>query len=277
MQCAFCLEMLYTELPFNERLAAAQKDGIRTIEIWDWRDKDLPGLSAQLSDLNMTVSNMSGNRRFGMIEPRERQKFLSEIKETGEVAKRLSCRMLMLLAQPLLQDGSGKPIATDLSDEEKIDQIVACGRDAGVIAEKLSLDIVIEPLNSILDHPGFFLNSSRVAFKIIEEINHPRVSLLYDIYHMAMMEEDVLRDLRDNLDKIGHLHVADKPGRHEPGSGEIDLSAVLSLLQSLNYEGTVGFEFAPSRGDSHLSVKKALKVFSNPNNLRGKSFLNNAD
>ncbi|MFQ5675034.1 MAG: TIM barrel protein [bacterium] len=261
MQYAFCLEMLYTELPFADRLAAAQKDGIRSIEIWDWRDKDLPGLSAQLSDLNMTIHNMSGNRCFGMIEPYERQDFLNELQETGDVAKRLGCPMLMLLPQPLLQDGRGKPLSTDLSAREKIDQMIACGKEAARIADHLSLDLVIEPLNTVRDHPGFFLNSSHVAFRIISAINHPRVTFLYDIYHMAMMEEDVLRDIRDNLDKIGHLHVADKPGRHEPGSGEIDFSAILSLLQALNYDGTVGFEFTPSRGDSHLSVKKALEVF----------------
>ncbi|MFQ5864472.1 MAG: TIM barrel protein [bacterium] len=258
MKFAFCLEMLYTELPFIERLAAAKKDGIEAIEIWDWRDKDSSALLQQMQRLNISLSNMSGNRRFGMIDPDGRTCFLQELAEAAAFAAGLGCSSLMLLVESLDEDGGAIPISTPLTDREKVEQIIAYGLEVSKLAEKLHLQIVIEPLNSVLDHPRFFLDSSHLVFQIIREINHPRVKVLYDIYHMAMMEEHILRDIEDNFDCIGYFHIADKPGRHEPGSGTIDFKSIWSLLKTLQYEGVIGFEFYPSSGNSHRAVRKIM-------------------
>ena len=262
MQIAFCLEMLYTELPFVQRLATAKSDGIEWFEFWDWRNKDLNVLLHEMNLLNMKVSNLSGNRQFGMIDPGERALFLEELHETGAIAKRIGCPTLMLLVQRLEEDGRAVSPLTFLSRNEKIEQIIACGFEAGELAEKLDLHIVIEPLNDVLDHPGYFLNSSRLAFHIIGEINHPRVKLLYDVYHMAMMGEDVYHDIENNLDLIGYFHFADKPGRNEPGTGEIDYKNIFLLLNRLKYDGFIGGEFYPSTGDSHNAVRETLKLFA---------------
>jgi len=262
MKFAFCLETLYAELPFIERLAAAERGGIESIEIWDWRGKDPEALSQQMGLLNISLSNMSGNRQFGMIDPNERRSFLQELSEAAAFAKSLGCCTLMLLSESLAEDDGAVPISTPFTHHEKIEQIIACGTQVCELAENLDLQIVIEPLNDILDHPRFFLNSSRLAFQIIKEINHPRVKVLYDIYHMAMMAENVLRDIEDNLDCIGYFHVADKPGRHEPGSGKIDFKPIWSLLKTLQYEGAIGFEFYPSGGNSQKAVRKTLDLIS---------------
>jgi hydroxypyruvate isomerase len=261
MKIAFCLEMLYLDLPFPQRVQAAKRDGIRTLEIWDWHDKNLDALKNQLLELGMTICNMSGNRQFGMADPADYERFLQELRETGEVARKLGCPTLMLLAQPLLADDSGKPVNAKLTDRDIMAAIVMAAQGAGKMADELDINIVIEPLNDVLDHHGFFLNTSQKAFQIIRNVNHPRVRLLYDIYHMAMMNEDCLSDITHNIDLIGHVHIADKPGRHEPGSGALDFKAIQALLQSLNYQGVIGFEFTPSRGDSHHAIKSTLRMF----------------
>ncbi len=262
MKLSFCLEMLYTELSFVDRLVAAKKDGINLIEFWDWRNKDLEEPREQMMRLNMKVSNISGNRNFGMIDPKERTSFLREVRETGAVAQSLGCRTLMLLVQSLESDGGGRLPSIKLSDHEIEQNIIACGKEVGKIADELNLNIVIEPLNIQLDHPRYVLHSSSQAFKIIKAIDHPHVKLLYDIYHMAMQDENILDDIEKNIDFIGYFHVADKPGRMEPGTGEIDYASVFDLLKRLNYQGTVGFELMPSQGNSQRAVRKIMESFS---------------
>lgn len=261
MKLSFCLEMLYTELPFVDRLAVAKQDGINLIEFWDWRNKDLEALREQMVQLNMKVSNISGNRNYGMIDAKERASFLSEVRETGAVAKSLGCRTLMLLVQSLESDGGGRLPSVKLSDQEIEQNIITAGKEVGKIADELNLNIVIEPLNIQLDHPRYALHSSRKAFEIIKMIDHPHVKLLYDIYHMAMQDENILDDIEKNISDIGYFHVADKPGRMEPGTGEIDYAEIFNVLKRLNYQGTVGFEFMPFEGKSQRAVKRIMELF----------------
>ncbi|RMF67204.1 MAG: hypothetical protein D6743_05225 [Calditrichaeota bacterium] len=259
---AFCLEMLYRELPFARRLVAAKQDGVTAIEMWDWRDKNIPALRQQLQTLEIRLLNMSGNRRFGMLDDAEEENFIREIRETAQVARTLDCPRLMLLVQRLLQDDRAKPAAAGLSRREKVEQLIRSGRRAGEVGDEFGLEVVIEPLNDVLDHPGYFLNSAQLAFEVISEIGHPRVKLLYDVYHMAMMGENIFRDLEQHISLIGYIHLADKPGRHEPGSGQLDFRGLLALLQHLHYAGPIGFEFTPSDGDSHRAVTQVLRDFA---------------
>jgi hydroxypyruvate isomerase len=262
MKFAFCLEMLYSDLQFNEKLAVAKKAGIDTIEFWDWRNKDLDDLKKQMQELGMQVSNISGNRNYGMIDPSEKENFLNEVRETGAIVKSLGCPNLMLLVQKLEEpNNAGKLPSMPLSAEVIESNIITCGKEVGKIADELDLNIVIEPLNEVLDHPNYVLKSSAMAFRIIQGINHPRVKLLYDIYHMAMQDENILTDIEQQLENIGYFHVADKPGRNEPGTGNINYAKVLSLLKQKKYQGFVGFELEP-RSDTPTALRAIFDLIS---------------
>jgi hydroxypyruvate isomerase len=258
---AFCLEMLYTDLPFMDRLIEAKDDGIEVFEMWGWRDKDLNALKEQMQSLNLRISNISGNREYGMIDPDEQIDFLNEIRQTGIVAQILDCPTLMLIVQSLEADGGGKLPQNELSPHEIETNIIKCGKAVGDVADELNLNFVIEPLNEVLDHPRYVLYSSEMAFRIIETIDHPRVNLLYDIYHMAMQNEDVFADIEQHLDSIGYIHVADKPGRFEPGTGKINYQEIFRLLHEVKYGGVVGFECLPSHGDSRKVVQKLIETY----------------
>ncbi len=262
MQFAFCLEMLFREMPFADRLAVARDAGASSIEFWDWRDKDLAALERLLTRHRMRITNLSGNRLNGMIDPAQRKSFLKEVGETAGIAGRMGCARLMLLAQSLKPDGSAVPPPSGLSDTGIFEQIVICGLELANLGDALNLEFVIEPLNTVTDHPGYFLDSSEITFDIIREIHHPRVKVLYDIYHMAMMDEDVLGDIEKHLDLIGYFHVADAPGRNEPGTGKIPYREISALLRKLDFQGLIGFEYLPSQGKSAESIDKALKAFA---------------
>lgn len=260
MRYAFCLETLYTDLPFVRRLARAREDGVETIEIWDWHDKEIDPLAFELRRLGMKMVNMSGNRKHGMLDPAEQEPFVEELEETARAAKRLACPNLMLLAQSLQPDGSGAPVPSDVSPKTLFDSMAACAERAGRVADEHDLGIVIEPLNDRVDHPGYWLTSSKTVFEAVRLAAHPRVKVLYDIYHMAMMGEDVLSEMEKNLDLIGHIHVADMPGRHEPGTGEIEWDQILRRLESLGYSRTIGFEFFPE-GESGSVVRRTVERY----------------
>ena len=113
---------------------------------------------------------------------------------------------------------------------------------------------MVEPLNSAVDHPGYFLTSSYEGYDILEAVDSPNVKLLYDVYHQQITEGNVIQNVTDHIDLIGHVSVADVPGRHEPGTGELNYENVFSALDDAGYEGYVGLEFSPT-GDSAEAIK----------------------
>ena len=124
--------------------------------------------------------------------------------------------------------------------------------DGGVVA-------VLEPLNTKVDHAGYFLDHAVDAFRLVREINAPALRVLYDIYHMQIMDGDLIATIEANLDLISHFHVADVPGRHEPGTGEINYANVFRRIDAAGYAGFVGLEFRPSGDhDAALASVRAL-------------------
>jgi hydroxypyruvate isomerase len=186
---------------------------------------------------------MSGNRRHSLIDPDERGGLLDEMSQVFGVAGRLQCRHVMMLTDVLTADGSAKH-ARPLSNEAKIASVVEGLRELADRAKDVGVMLLLEPLNTVLEHRGCFLDSSDVGIQIMRRVNHPNVRLLYDIYHMSMMGEDVLSQIEKYRDWIGYIHVADMPGRHEPGTGQIDYRAVAALLNRTGYAGFLGMEFS---------------------------------
>jgi hydroxypyruvate isomerase len=122
-------------------------------------------------------------------------------------------------------------------------------------AEKSNVTLVLEALNTIVDHSGNFLASTRQADELIRSVNASRIKILYDIYHMQIMEGNIIYTLNRYIDSIGYIHIADVPGRHEPGTGEINFANVIKTLEKLKYDGIIGFELTPLQ-DSTTAVRR---------------------
>ena len=253
MKLSLCMEMLFTDRPFIERLAVASRLGYRAIEFWDWRDKDVPGLAEVAAQHGHTVAAMSGNRRHALVDPDALGGLIQEMEQVFVAARQLNCRNLMMLSDVLSHDGSAtgtRPRPT----EEKLDAMVESLRTLAGHPDAASFTLLLEPLNTALDHRGCFLNHSSPGVQIVRRVDSARVKLLYDIYHMSMMGEDILTEIDRNLEWIGYLHVADLPGRHQPGTGIIDYRAVNSLLKRKQYEGFVGMEFSALGPDEQAAT-----------------------
>jgi hydroxypyruvate isomerase len=259
MKLSLCLEMLFTDLPFIDRLAVASRLGYRAIEFWNWRDKDLPTLVDAAARLDVTVAAMSGNRQHALIDPDVRAELIEEMDQVFEAAGQLKCRRIMMLSDVLRDDGSAAPTPPRPA-EEKIKSMVENLRTLAEIAEAASVTLLLEPLNTVLDHPGCFLDASALGVEIVRRVRSPQVKLLYDIYHMSMMGENVLTEIDKNLEWVGYFHVADVPGRHQPGTGNIDYQAVNTLLRQAKYEGFIGMEFS-ALGPDEQAAKAPLEIF----------------
>jgi hydroxypyruvate isomerase len=128
-------------------------------------------------------------------------------------------------------------------------------------AEKYGITVCVELLNSKVDHPGYQGDHTAFGVAVMRGVNSPRVKLLYDIYHMQIMEGDVIRTIRDNINWIGHFHTGGVPGRHEINdSQELNYHAIAAAIADLNYQGYVAHEFVPTRSDPFLSLAEALRI-----------------
>ena len=259
MKLSLCLEMLFTDRPFIERLTIASQLGYHAIEFWDWRDKDLPAIADAAARLGLTVAAMSGNRRHALVDTHAGVELIEEMDEVFTAAAQLNCSRIMMLSDVLTDDGSAVP-TPQRPAEEKIKSMVENLHALAGRAEAEKVTLLLEPLNTALDHRGCFLDDSALGVEIVKSVNSPQVKLLYDIYHMSMMGEDVLSEIDKNLEWIGYFHVADQPGRYQPGTGKIDYQAVNTLLRRTRYEGFIGMEFS-ALGPDEQAAKAPLEIF----------------
>jgi hydroxypyruvate isomerase len=166
----------------------------------------------------------------------------------------------MLLTDELGKEGVVKYNHSELSAKEKYDNIIS-GLEKAISLTPDCITLVLEILNTKIDHPGYCLDNMDTAIKIIREINHPQLKILADLYHLGVMEHDIKQIIKQYLPEIGYIHIADIPGRHEPGTGKIDWKEILELLKAERYNGFVGFEYSPAydSDESLLQIKNLWK------------------
>lgn len=258
MRLSLCLEMLWPGKPFPERIRSAAQLGYRNVEFWAWRGKDLSELTRTANGEGVRINALSGNREWTMVNPADRTFFVDEIRESIDVARTLESPVIMLLTDRLLDDGRAAPLPDGLTAADKRASVEEGLRAAAEAARGSGVTLALEPLNTKLDHPGYWLATSAVAFEIVRAVNAPEARVLYDAYHMAMMGENIYDDAARYIAAIAHVHAADVPGRHEPGTGDIDWSRFLSGLAKAGYDGAVGLEFSPL-ADSTPAARTAME------------------
>jgi len=171
-----------------------------------------------------------------MNNPKNEDAFIKAIEESCQVAHRLNCEKMCVVA------GNNQK---DMTQEQMLAQVVKALKRAAPIAEREKVMLILEPMNGRVDHPGHCLYGSEDAVRICREVNSPYVKILWDLYHMQISEGDLCGHLRDGYDQLGYVQLADHPGRNEPGTGEVHYNRVLRELYELGYRGYVGLELRP--------------------------------
>lgn len=232
-----CIEMLLTEHDLYERPAKAAELGFRAIEFWGAAGKDLGKLKAACDEANVAVAGFVGPCAFAMVERHSDEELAAAMDESARAAHLLAAKTLIITTGNS-QEG--------MSPAQHVDNIVANLKALGPHAEREGLKLAVEMLNTLVDHKGYFLDHTAQGREIVDRVGSPAVGLLYDAYHMQVMEGNLIQNIRDNVDVLYHVHVADVPGRFEPGSGEINYANVLKALDEAGYEGYCGYEFRPT-------------------------------
>jgi hydroxypyruvate isomerase len=237
---------LMHDLSVGEALAMLARHGYDAYEMFDWRNpqtletfvaerKKYPQLTCATLVANKSVEA----RGCGLVNPREREGFLRELGASIEAAKKVDAKRLVVLTGNEL---GGMPRF------EQMANAVSLLREAAQILERNGITAVVEVLNTYVDHPGYFLYYVRDAAEMIDRVGSPNVKILFDIYHVQIMEGSLIENIRMNIDRIGHFHIGDVPGRHEPGSGEINYRNVFKAIYDLGdrYQGYAALEYNPT-------------------------------
>jgi len=246
MKSSVCIEMVYLEVPFLQRIDKAARSGFDAVEFWNWDNKDLPAIQAAVKQAGIGIASFQANLGGTLIHPDQRKDFVAAIDKSLGKAQELGAPTLFLLTDELGEDRTVRFQYLELTEEAKYQSVYDGMKAIAPVAEKAGVTLLLEALNIRVDHPGYFLNRSALAFELVRAIGSPRIRMLFDIYHMQIMEGNIIHTLTHNLDVIGHVHVADVPGRHQPGTGELNYANIFRALREAGYDGTVGFELAPT-------------------------------
>src|SRR6476659_7933270 len=173
-----------------------------------------------------------------LVDPADREGFLAEIKASTEAAKRFETTRLVTLT------GNELP---GVSRAEQHKSIVEGLKAAHDVVAPHGVTLIVEPLNTLVNHQGYYLNHTPEAFEIMREVGSPNIKNLFNIYHVQIMDGNLIYTIRKNIAAIGHFHVGDVPGRHEPGTGEIHYGNVFRAIQEAGFRDFVAMEYSPSK------------------------------
>ena len=196
--------------------------GFDAAETYEWRGQDLEAVKNACEETGVELLSMC-TTEFRMTDPTFRKEWLAGLRESCQAAKKAGVKRLITL------------------------------EDSGVT-------VMIEPLNTLVNHPGYYLWSSAEAFDLIREVSHPLVKVVYDIYHQQVMEGNIISSITNNLDCIAHLHSAGHPGRHELQFGENDYKVIFAAVDKAGYKGACGLEYSPLL-DPEESLREAKRIY----------------
>lgn len=230
-----CIDAVFEGKSFEDACGAVRKAGISAIEFWGWWDKDLDELQAAVTANDLAISACC-TKFISLVDPATRDDYLQGLRDSIDAAKRLGTSTL------ISQVGDFRE---GVSREEQHQSLVDGLREAAPLLEAADITLVIEPLNELVDHAGYYLVQSDEAFQIIGEVGSPKVKVIFDIYHQQISEGHLIHNIISNIDRIGHFHAAGNPGRHELQRGEINYPQVFAAIQLTRFNGYVGLEYWP--------------------------------
>lgn len=262
-----CMEPIYPKLPVDDRIAKIAEAGFTSVEFWhpegtwdgstvrmDWA-KDAGDLRRVCARHGVTLNDFAMHAWDGSIggcpvRPGDRTKYLAQIRKMVAFAQEAGCRKGITLS------GTVDPALSRAEMRKNLEEALA---EAVVIAEQADFTLLLEPLNTLVDHPGYYLDSSVEGVEIVRKIGSRHLKLLYDVYHMQIMEGNVLATIEKNIEWIGHFHAAGVPGRGELFHCELDYPVIVTKIESLGYEGAFGLEYFPKLADHGQSLSANLE------------------
>jgi len=240
---------VFKTLPFEQRLEKIAEAGYHSVELVDefkqWSDDDFRRANAKKRSLAITFDSTAGVWK-GVADPAGRDAFLADLKNFFPVAAKLECPTIIVLSGNRVQG---------VSHETHHVACIEALKPAGDMAAKENVTLLLENIDQE-ENPEYYLTSVAEGFEIIRKVDNPHVKFLYDFYHEQISEGNLIEKLEKNIDQVGLVHIADVPGRHQPGTGEINYANIFRKLAELKYDRYAAMEFMPA-GDAVAILRAA--------------------
>lgn len=246
-----CIDAVFESLDSADAIDKVAKAGIDAFEFWGWWDKDLDSI-IEARDRNAMQISACCTKFVSLVDPATREKYLDGLAESIEVAKRLSCPTL------ISQVGDFRP---GVNRKAQHDCLVIGLKKAAQLLAGTDITLVIEPLNELIDHPGYYLVQSDEAFEVIDQVESDHIKVVFDIYHQQVSEGHVISRLTSQIEKIGHFHAAGNPGRNELSIGELNYPQIVQAIAETSYDGYFGLEYWPTR-DADAEIREIAGWFA---------------
>jgi hydroxypyruvate isomerase len=240
---------VYKPLPFDQRLEKMAEAGYHAVELVnefkDWSDDDFRKANAKKRSLGIVFDSTAGVGK-GIADPSGRDAFLTDLKNFFPVAAKLECPTIIVL--------SGNRVE-GVSHEAHHMACIEALKPAADMAAKENVTLLLENIDQE-ENPKYYLTSVAEGFEIIRKVDNPHAKFLYDFYHEQISEGNLIEKLEKNIDQVGLVHIADVPGRHQPGTGEINYASIFRKLAELKYDRYAAMEFMPA-GDPVVTLRTA--------------------
>jgi len=256
-----CMETVFEDVPYLERPAHIAEAGFTAVELW-FPETRLQGASfarlraacdaAGLGVVLIVANSPDGKIGGSLTDPGDRPGYLARVAACLERCKELGARLMITCT------GNTQPrLPPEVQRRSVVDGLKA----AGDLAARAGITLALEPLNTLVDHAGYFLDQPEAAASIVREIAHPHVGMLFDIYHMQIMRGNVIETIRACLPLIKHFHAAGVPGRHELDTGELNYPQIVEAIAAARYGGFFGLEYFP-REESAASLVRLRRLLA---------------
>jgi hydroxypyruvate isomerase len=252
------IRFMWSDLPLSERARRAAEHGFTDVELWDWRGEDMDALADACRESGIAIAGFFGHSRAGLIDPAQREELLALLAESVEVAERVGARQLHMFSDDREPGGFAKhpPLTEAAMRRSCVEGLRACVQ----LVEGKPMELVLEAINGVFV-PGYFLRDTGAALELCREIDHPQVTMFFDCFHQQLSGGRLIDSLVESLPWVASVHVADVPGRHEPGTGEINFRSIKRVLEEHGYDRQLTFEVTPS-GDSEAAVAAIKEIFA---------------
>ncbi len=258
MKFSICADIMYGNMPFSEKIINIKKNGFNTIEFWKWSNKNTDKIKSIIDGNGMNVSCfcidstddliMDSIGNF-MLNSDKTQMLARITAQSIEAAKKLGTKALIATIGDFIDN---------LSYDEQISNVYKNLNSIKDLFEQNDMVLLVEPINRY-EREKYLLPNVKQAAEIVKNINSPHVKILYDIYHQSMEDDFKITEMIDILPLIGHIHIADCPGRNEPGTGKVNFSDVFKALADNAYTGYIGAEYIPLKSEEEAFA--ALKQY----------------
>ena len=259
MMRSISIQLMWTDRPYAERVAAAADAGFDLVDLWDQRDSDLDGVAEAARRHGIGVNGFFGNRDHSLCDPQDVDAAVAEIEANLDTAVRAGARQLHLFSNAIRPGGVVAPLPS-LDRAELLDTGVRALRSVAPRAAEAGIQLVLEHLNTVYLQ-GYLWDEVAVTTEVARAVDHPSLGVVFDVFHQQLVRGRLTDNLVACLPWLFRVDVAQVPDRAEPGHGEVDMGFLRDVLARHGWDGTVTFEVVPSDGDPGTALADIDRIF----------------